>query len=157
MHERKHSAQRAQTFCSFWEALRTRNLRNCRTATISEPRLTEPKEEVKVRLRLPSTTLVAREPKKYHEAKAPATVTCTALETNCHTQKIEKIRKKYCACSKPFASADAPSICCDTATMHSAARIVHPSAGTSDAAPSPSVAGWRLRKASVVSRHAATK
>jgi len=54
-------------------------------ATISEPRQTEPALQ-KPRRRLLSTTLVAREPKKYHDAKAPATVTCTVLATYCQTQ-----------------------------------------------------------------------
>ena len=63
----------------------TRFLMNCRMATISEPRQTEPALQ-NPRRRLLSTTLVAREPKKYHDAKAPATVTCTVLATYCQTQ-----------------------------------------------------------------------
>ena len=54
-------------------------------ATISEPRQTEPALQ-RPRRRLLSTTLDAREPKKYHDAKAPETITCTVLAMYCQTQ-----------------------------------------------------------------------
>ena len=54
-------------------------------AVISEPKATEPALQ-RPRHRLLSTTLDAREPKKYHDAKAPETITCTVFAMYCQTQ-----------------------------------------------------------------------